>query len=227
MRIPFFHYTCLDNLPGILKDARLVSRHSLTEKNAKFNDISIDPSQSVRGALGLLNYVPLFAGFYELYRSFELNGYLTNKYDDPKVQNKSFYGTLHKTLQNKMVDRYEDVIILLVNDELVYKYADQGRVRFFTDIALKEHATEVPVSNRADLLSCLKAGIEGSNISGEIDILDDGKMSIRCMPDIEAIIVDSKGIKKKVAEILTKYPCGEGPSPLILVSKLPRDSVQG
>ena len=224
MRIPFFHYTCLDNLPSILEDARLVSRQGLAKKDSKFSDISIDPVQPVREALGLLDYVPLFAGFYELYRSYELNGYLMNKYDDPKVQNKSFYGTLNKTLQTKMGNNYESIIILLVNDELVYKFADQGKIRFFTDIAVKEHAIERPADNRANLLNCLKAGIEGTNISGEIDLLDDGQVSIGCTSDIEAIIVDNDSIKKQVEEILTNYGGTQETTPLTLVSELPSDS---
>lgn len=224
MRIPFFHYTCLDNLPNILKNTRLISRNGLRDKDVKFNDISIDPAQPVREELGLLKYIPLFAGFYGLYRGYELNGYLMSNYDDPKVQNKSFYGTLNKTLQMKMGNRYETVIILMVNEELVYMFADQGKVRFFTDIALKDHSFELPIGNCEDLRNCLKALIEDSNISGEIDLLDDGKVSIGYPSDIEAIIVDSDKIRTQVADIITKYGTNRS-VPLILVSELPRGPI--
>jgi hypothetical protein len=148
-----------------------------------------------------------------------------DKYDDPRVYNKSFYGTLAKTLQNEMGDKYENIIILLVDDQLVYKSADQGRVRFFTDIAVKQHAKEHTISSRMDLQYCLKAGIEGASISGEIDIFDDGQVSIGCTTDIEAIIVDSNKIKKRVEEVLIKHNTSET-SPLILISELPRDRTE-
>lgn len=224
MRIPFFHYTCLDNLPNILKNDRLISRNGLKSKGVEFNDISIDPAQPTREKLGLLEYIPLFAGFYGLYRSYQLNGYLMFLYDDPKVQNKSFYGTLNKTLQTKMGNSYETIIILLINNELVYRFADQGKVRFFTDIAVKDCSSELPIGNREDLINCLSAQIKGTNISGEIDLLDDGKVSIAYPEDIEVIIADNDGIKTKVIEAITKY----GPNrhvPLTLISELPRDAI--
>ena len=146
-----------------------------------------------------------------------------NHYDDPKVQNKSFYGTLNKTLQTTMGTMYEHIIILLVNDELVYKFADQGKIRFFTDIAVKDTAIECPINNKVNLLKYLEAGIKRPNISGEIDLLDDGQVSIGCTSDIEAIIVDSNKIKGQVEELLTKYNCAKGTTPLTFVSQLPRN----
>jgi hypothetical protein len=224
LRIPFLHYTSFDNLPHILEDTRLVSRNGLRKNSWDFDDISIDPAQPVREELGLLDYIPLFAGFYELFRSYELNGYLMNHYDDPKVQNKSFYGTLNKTLQPKMGDRYENIIILLVDDEHVYKFADQGKVRFFTDLAVKEYSRELSIDNRADLKKCLEGGIEGTNISGEVDLLDDGVVSVGCMSDIEAIIVDNDRIKAQVLDTVSKY-CKKGEVPVTIVSELPRNPI--
>jgi hypothetical protein len=46
-------------------------------------------------------------------RSYEVNGYLMSNYDDPKLQNKSFYGTLNKVLQFKKGIDYSKVVILL------------------------------------------------------------------------------------------------------------------
>lgn len=222
MRVPFFHYTYLDNLPSILKDGRVVSRYYLVKNDNKFTDISIDPDQPVREELGLLDYVPLFPGFYALFRGYELNGSLMQEYDDPKVQNKSFYGSLNKVLQVKMGVKYENVIILLVDDELVYNFADQGKVRFFSDIAVKPNAEEFEIENRTDLLNSLRGGINGSNISGEIDLLDDGKVSIACTSDIEALIVDSDKVKNQVMTIGSK--CAQVKLPQMLVSGLPRNA---
>ena len=222
MRVPFFHYTCLDSLPSILGDARVVSRHWLARNDREFTELSIDPDQQVRDELELLDYVPLFPGFYTLFRGYELNGYLMKVYDEPKVQNKSFYGSLNKVLQVNMGDKYENVIILLVNDELVYNFADQGKVRFFSDIAIKPDAEESVISNRMDLLSCLKAGTNDSNISGEIDLLDDGKVSIAFPSDIEALIVDNDEVKKQVMTALGTCNTS-GNLPQVFVSELPRN----
>jgi len=222
MRVPFFHYTCLDSLPSILEDARVVSRHWLARNGREFTEISIDPDQQVRDELELLDYVPLFPGFYTLFRGYELNGYLMLEYDDPKVQNKSFYGSLNKVLQVNMGDKYENVITLLVDDELVYNFADQGKVRFFSDIAIKSDAEESVISNRKDLLSCLKAGINDSNISGEIDLLDDGKVSIAFPSDIEALIVDNDEVEKQVMTALGTCNTSRN-LPQVFVSELPRN----
>ena len=178
MRIPFFHYLYLDSLSGVLNDHRLISRQSLNKLSKKFSDISIDPAQPVREEKGLLNYIPLFPGYYARGRSFVLNGYLMKNYDDPKVQNKSFYGTLNRTLQTRLGSKYENVIILLINDELVYRFADNRKVRYFTDIAVKPNCNEVEIINRASLVDCLKEHMDDRNIFGEVDLLDDGKESI-------------------------------------------------
>ena len=223
MRVPFFHYTCLESLPSILQDTVLLSRYWLEKKCKEFTDISIDPKQPVREQRGLLNYVPLFPGFYTLFRSYEFNGYLMREYDDPKVQNKSFYGTLNKTLQFKIGIKYENVIILLVNDEVVYNFADKGKVRFFSDIAVKPDTVEIPVKHKTDLKDALTKSIDDSNISGEIDLLDDGKVSICCTSDVEAIIVDNDEVKKQV--ITTLRSCNaDGEVPQVLISKLPRNN---
>lgn len=219
MRVPFFHYTCLDNLPSILKDVRVVSRYCLAKDDKEFTDISIDTNQTGREQLGLTKYVPLFPGFHTLYRGYELNGYLMEQYDNPKVQNKSFYGSLNKILQVRMGDKYDNVIILLVDDELVYNFADQGKVRFFSDIAIKPDAYEIEIKSRADLVKSLREDIKGSNISGEIDLLDDGKVSIAFTSDIEALIVDNDKVEKQVMTALST--CGK--LPRMFISELPRD----
>ena len=200
----------------------LLSRYWLDKKCKGFTDISIDPKQPVREQRGLLNYVPLFPGFYTLFRSYELNGYLMREYDDPKVQNKSFYGTLNKTLQFKTGIKYENVIVLLVNDEVVYNFADKGKVRFFSDIAVKPVIPELPVKNRADLKDALMKSIDDSNVSGEIHLLDDGKVSICCISDVEVIIVDNDEVKKQVTTALDACNT-DGEVPQVFISKLPRN----
>lgn len=224
MKIPFFHYTSLENLSNILTNGQLVSREGLKQKRMEFVDVSIDPTQTARQGLGLLNYIPLFPGFHGLYRSSELNRFLMDNYDDPKVCNKTFYGALNKTLQPKRGSSYEKIIILLVNNELVFKFADYGKIRFFTNIAIRSNSAEMIVRNRKDLEKWLTEGIEGENISGEIDLLDDGKISIGCTSDIEAIVVDNRKIRKQVIDIINKYET-TGEKPSIFVSELPRDPI--
>ena len=96
------------------------------QRNAEFTDIAIDHNQPVREALELLNYVPNFPGFYTMFKGYELNGYLERHYDNPKVQNKSFYGTLHKVLRTSLGAQYENVLILLVKDEHVLQLRRSG-----------------------------------------------------------------------------------------------------
>ena len=129
---------------------------------------------------------------------------------------------MNKTLQFKVDIKYENVIILLVNDEVVYNFADNGKVRFFSDIAVKPDISELPVNNRKDLKDALKKSIDDSNISGEIDLLDDGKVSICCTSDVEAIIVDNDEVKKQVTAALGACSAdGEGPQ--VFISQLPRN----
>jgi hypothetical protein len=220
MRVPFFHYTSLDNLPRILIDSRLKSRSELNRNLTLFNDVSIDSRQLTRGKLGLMKFIPLFAGFYTIYNNEELSDCLNKKHSYTLVQNKTFYGSLNQTLQFNLGKDYEKIIILMVNNELVYKFADQGKARFFSDIAIREESEETTISNRLDLENCLKENIDGPFISGEIDVLDDGKVSIGCMSDIEAIIVDNERIKARVLEVIAKHG---RTSPLVLVQALPRN----
>jgi hypothetical protein len=221
IKIPFFHYTHLESLPSIVADHRIKSRFSLVQKGTKFSEISIDPTQQQREKLGLTNYVPLFPGFYALFRSELLFHYLEKEYDAPKVQNKSFYGTLNKVLQFKQGIKYDCIVILLINDEFIYTLADQGKVRFFSDIAIKGTAIELPVIDRDSLKLCLLSCIEGTNISGEIDLLDEGEGAVP-LTSVDAIIVDNKEVGKQVIKILTSSP-----NPIktkIFLMKHPRNS---
>lgn len=100
--------------------------------------------------------------------------------------------------------------------------SDQGKIRFFSDIAVKPSAQEFTIENRTDLLNYLRKGIKGSNISGEIDLLDDGKISITCTSDIEALIVDNDEVKKQVMTALSTCNT-RGKLPRIFISELPRN----
>lgn len=142
-------------------------------------------------------------------------------YDAPKIQNKSFYGSFNKVLQFKTGIRYEKVITFLVNDEVVYNLADEGRVRFFADIAVKPGAREYSIASKLDLSARLKENINGSNISGEIDLLDDGKISIAFPADVEAIIVDNSDVEREVRRTLKQSRRGELPE--VFVSAHPRN----
>lgn len=222
MKIPFFHYTYLDNLTAIISDGRISSRASLTSAGKKFTDISIDPKQPVRDDLGLLNYIPMFPGFYSKYRGAELNDYLRLHYDEPKVQNKSFYGSLNKVLQFKPNTKYEEVITLLVKESLIYDFADRGKVRFFSNIAVKPSVEEEMISNRRELKAYLEKHTSGTDTACEIDTLDDGNTSIAFPSEIEAIIVDNESVKQKVDGILGTAS-GQGRVSNIFVSSLPRN----
>jgi hypothetical protein len=222
MRIPFFHYTNIENLQSILVNKRIISRDGLKKTGTGFNDVSIDPTQPVRKDKNLWGYIPLFPGFYTYNRSNQFGYYLKQEYDKPIVQNKSFYGTLHKTLRTKMGNNYENIIIFLVKDALIYQFADKGKVRFFKDIAVKPNVPELPVKNRQDLTKCLKQNISEPNISGEVDLQDDSVVSIGCTSDIEAIIVDNQNIFSKVSNIINKFNTCET-KPAYFISPLPRN----
>lgn len=84
VKVPCFHYTDLTNLVEIFKIGQLHSRSWLQANGHEFKDISIDTKQVQRAELDLLDYVPMFAGFYRNYRSYHLNGYLMGNYDEPR-----------------------------------------------------------------------------------------------------------------------------------------------
>jgi hypothetical protein len=162
----------------------------------------------------------MFAGFYELYRDYDFNVYLMNNYDEPKIQNVSFYGSLNKTLQRNLGDNYQNVIIYMVNDEHIYQNADAGKLRAFSNIAIKEDSYELgPINNRAKLIEQLDMYISGQNTKVEVDLLDDCGNSIICMDNIEALIVDNDEIERKVQTIMSR--CGKQCQ--VFVNSLPRN----
>jgi hypothetical protein len=201
---------------------RLVARQWQKKKGISFKDISIDPDQQKRESKNLLSYVPLFPGYYQLMRSYDVNGYLMSNYDDPKVQNKSFYGTLNKVLQFRKGIDYSKVVILLVDDNAIYDCAREGSLRFFSDIAIKSNSEEHVVGSKGDLIKLLEQNIEGRDISGEVDLLDDGEECVAVPLQIEAIIVDNKDVKSEVQRILdaSTNSCEQ---PELFVDKLPRN----
>jgi hypothetical protein len=221
--IPFFHYTALGNLDGIIQAGAVRSREHIDSVSASFDDISIDPSQSRRVELGLTGYVPAFAGFYARYRGFELNGYLRECYDRPRVQNPSFYGSLNKTLQRRLGRHYAEVVILMIDDELVLQYADQGKLWLFTDIAIKREAEEIEISSREELLTSLSDEINYGCLNCEVDLLDDGEEPIALPGRIEAIIVDNDAVASEVRRRLASVRGSRNTLPEIFVSELPRN----
>jgi len=199
-KVPVFHYTTLDNFYDIISNGQLHSRTWMKEHGTTFQDISIDPDQPVREEKGLLDYVPLFLGFHARYREdYNLHKYLENNYDDPKVQNPSFFGSLNKVLRVKLGKSYERVILLLINWDIITEFADKGYVRFFTDIAVKPDVFECDCNDCEEFLTSIENNIvNGRDIYSEIDVYDDGERCISIPDDIEVIIVDNENIKKEL-----------------------------
>ena len=223
-KVPFFHYTFLDNIDSIISEEQVRSRFCLERLKKSFEDISIDPQQPVRRHKGLDKYIPLFAGFYTLYRGYKLNGYLNRNYDNPKVQNPSFYGSFNETLRHKLGEDYEKVITLLVKERLVYNFADDDKVRLFSNIAVKPDSIEYPVKSQQQLRSKIGECISESNVYCEVDLFDDCKESIKFPSDIEAIIVDNVRVLEETSRKLEDF--GPRKNELLLcVSQLPRGRV--
>jgi len=199
-KVPVFHYTPLDNFYEILSHGQLHSRTWLDQNTVTYEDISIDPEQPIRAQKGLLTHVPLFLGFYALWRDNEnYHIHLANNYDDPKIQNPSFFGSLNKILRMRLGESYQRIILLLIKWDVITEFADRGYVRYFTDIAVKPDADEYDCPNSNQLLSNIDGDIEDDrNLKSEIDILDDGKKCIHVPNDLEAIIVDNEEIKSEL-----------------------------
>lgn len=219
-KVPVFHYTTLDNFYDIISNGQLHSRTWMKEHGTTFQDISIDPDQPVREEKGLLDYVPLFLGFHALYRDdINLHIYLQDNYDEPKVQNPSFFGSLNKILRQRLGASYERVILLLIRWDAITNFANQGYIRFFSDIAVKPDVEECDCADSNELTHNIETNIlNDRNLYSEIDVFDDGKRCI-CVPsDIEAIIVDNDEIR---IELTDKVGVTLGAIP-IFVCKLPR-----
>ncbi len=224
VRLPFFHYTHLESLEGIVKEGAIRSRKHLLNAAKSIKEISIDPDQTWRTTIGLTDYVPAFAGFYSWYRrNYALYEHLRDNYDDPQVANPSFYGTLNKVLQFKLGNRYEEVIIFLIRDEVVYHLADEGKVRMFSDISLKSGADEIQISNRNQLRECLSAEVKHRRLYCEVDLFDGNQGPISFPNDVEAIIVDNGSIAKLVQRKLHTLPNKIPNQPRLFVEELPRN----
>jgi len=219
-KVPVFHYTPLNNFYGIISNGQLHSRNWMKAHETTYQDISIDPEQPVREEKGLLDYVPLFLGFYALWRDdLDLHNYLVSNYDDPKIQNPSFFGSLNKVLRVRHADSYHRVILLLIKWNIITDFAERGYVRFFTDIAVKPDVDECDCTDCEEFLSNIDQNIENDrNLYSEIDVLDDGVRCISIPDDLEAIIVDNDDIK---GELITTVGAQLGTIP-IYVHSLPR-----
>ncbi|QQG48409.1 MAG: hypothetical protein HY247_06600 [archaeon] len=184
-----------------------------------FKDVSIDLRQPKRSSLGLTNYLPTFAGFYSHQRGTGLDIYLQSNYDDPRVQNPSFYGSLHKVLRRRSY--YREIVILLIREDLVLKFADARRLLLFTDIAVKEHANRIETLNGSDLLSTLRNQVRHGSLYCEVDLLDDDEGWVGFPQDIEAIVVDNESVAALVGQKLALSGISEEDSPPTFVSRLP------
>ena len=56
IKVPFFHYTYLDNLYDIIANGQIHSRSWMIKHENEFEDISIDTEQSLRDDMLLLEY---------------------------------------------------------------------------------------------------------------------------------------------------------------------------
>jgi hypothetical protein len=210
IKIPFFHYTHLDNLLKIIETGEISSRKLLETKSLFFKDVSIDPIQETRNELGLTSSLPLFAGYYKLFRNYELNGYLQRNYDDPKLQNIRFFGSLHKTIREKYPEDYPKMTILLLNFEKICQLADEGKVKLFDDLAIKIGTIELDASNRNLLLTNINKCIiqnerKQNDITCEVDVQLNTD-SLIFPNDVEAIIVNDNEIWKSInIKIIQKY----------------------
>lgn len=226
VKIPFFHYTYLDNLIEIFRDGNLRSRAGLSVQELDYEDISIDPEQNIRKQMGLLEYVPIFPGYFKkYYRQDELDAYLRENYDDPRVYNRSFYGSLNKTLRAKLEEFYEKIVLLLLNHDKIIRYAEEGNVRFFDTIAIKGLADEFVCDCENDLLSNLTDCMgENGHLYCEIDIQDEGSGCLLMPEELEMVIVDNYKIRESLLDELKKFMTKEDVNELnIIVAPLPRD----
>jgi hypothetical protein len=72
------------------------------------------------------------------------------------------------------------------------------------------------------LVKLLEQHIEGRDIAGEVDLLDDGEECVAVPSEIEAIIVDNKDVKSEVQRILDAST-NSSEQPELSVDKLPRN----
>lgn len=215
----------MENLFDIFEKGQIHSRNWMLNKGIDFQDISIDPEQPVREEKGLLDYVPLFIGFYSLWRNSEFNMYLMRYYDKPtRIQNPSFFGSFNKVLRPRLGDLYERVVILLIKSDVIYNFADKGYIRFFTDIAVKPEVEECNCLNKDNLIQNIKDNIINErNIYCEIDVYDDGIRCISVPSDIEAIIVDNDKIRDElIRDTTSKYGKNILNGIPIFIKELPR-----
>jgi len=225
-RMPYFHYTAIDNLVEMFRSKHLRSRGWLLANARDFEDISIDPEQTRRAELELIDYVPLFPGYFQkYYREAELDEYLRRNYDEPRVYNRSFYGSLNLTLREELGEEYEQTSLLLLNHDKIMEYVKAGDIRFFTKIAIKPDAEEYECDDSEDLMNHLERCLGGNgHLYCELDVLDNGRECFEIPEDIERIIVDNEGMRVYLIEELSNFMTEEEIGNInIIVAPLPRN----
>ncbi len=142
-----------------------------------------------------------------------------------RVYNRSFFGSLNKTLREKMGEDYERVVLLLINGEKINQFADKGYVKFYTDIAIKGDSESVSCLSKDELLGNLNDCIgDEDHLKAELDVFDDGKECILVPEDIEAIIVDNEKILEEVKRELSNLIGAQKIEDInFFISPLPRD----
>lgn len=167
VKFPIFHYTHLENFIEIAKSGQLRCREVLISRRTEFNDVSIDEEQVIRTAMELTGHVPMYVGFYELFRSYALNGYLMGNYDDPKVQNPNFYGSLNVHIRNKLDTDYSKMVILLIKTEKITELIKAHRIRLWNTVAISGDASEIEFSDEEEFNQKIFARAHGPVVYAE------------------------------------------------------------
>ena len=208
----------MKNLRGIIGSG-LCARNSLTG----FEDIAIEVCDSKRGELNLLDYIPFFVGSHKWWHPYDFNGFLMTNGYYWKFANRSFYGSLNKTLRNRMAaSQYGEIVILMLKEEVIRIAARNNAVRLFDNIAIKDEAAEVSFSSENELFTEIEAGIEELpngqfQSTSELDIRYDHSTPLKLGRDFECILVDTDAIKSQIQGFLN------GQDIPIYVTSLPRD----
>ena len=215
-KIPFFHYTHLKTISKLLSDGGLMSRDCIKARGGTFRDIAVEVGESKRAHRNLTRSIPMFPGFYSRDRSLQLNMHMWEHYEEPPFSNSSYFGSLNRTLRERMGKEYQNVVSLLLKPQVVRRWADAGRARFFDQIAIKPESREHPAKTAAELEKRILDHIDGYHTYSEVDVLDDCKGTIAFPGDIEVIVVDNADVKKNVLARLGNDRT------TVLVSPLPR-----
>jgi hypothetical protein len=125
-------------------------------------------------------------------------------------------------LRQKMSEAdYQKIIILMLKEDSLRKYAKLGRVRLFDDIAIKASSNEIHFGSEDELFAKLDRYIytnerEQLTTKCELDILS-SKDPLKFPDDFECIVSDNEKVKSQVEAKIN------GINIPVYVSPLPRE----